>query len=344
MTENNKTPAMQASFVKDALEITKNLGYLLFCLIIIISGLMMFGASFKYHFLFNMTSSEMVYFLLQSGFYIVIVFTIFCYLLSPIGYLVYYLVFNTVSCASLIGKYIIENIKLCGANKELLNWHSYLDLNKTSDNSNGELLKINEIIKIHHYVFGILLAIVITIAYFKFRIMHNEGFLFACFSMCIVFPTIDIAIKSFMKYQTKLIFVITFCIFVCIFGLFFSKTGYYLFEIYLSVTNGLKHNPVIMLDNDCILKNRPIFNQYDPQVINIITNKSEPTSSKYLSVESTYFNKHSQSYSQFLESYSIISSESNVTYINFYSNKLIYLEKKDKTLDLSDCSTVKVLN
>lgn len=340
MTQNNKPSIISVSSVKESLEITKNIGYLLFCLMIIISGLMMFGASFKYHFLFNLTSGEMIYFLLQSGFYIVIVFTVLCYLLSPMGYLVYYLLFKIFFKVRLIGEYIIENIKLCRENKELLNWCSYLDSNKTIDN-NDELLKINEIIKRHHYVlFSLLLIIVFIFVYSTFTIIHNKDFLFACFSICLVFPSIKIVINR----QYKLDLVIVVCIFVCIHGLFFSNTGYYFFENYLSITNGLKHNPVIVLDNDCTLKNRPIFNQYDPQIINIVTNKSESTSFGYRSVESAYFNNHSQIFSQFLESFSILRSESNVKYINFYSNKLIYLENKDKTIDLSGCVTVKVLN
>lgn len=86
----------------------------------------------------------------------------------------------------------------------------------------------------------------------------------------------------------KLIFVITLCLSVCTW-IFFLKDKIF--------------NLVIMLDNDCTLKNKPI-----------LTNKSDSMSPGYLSVEITCFNNHSQIFSSFLEPYAIIILESRVIY------------------------------
>lgn len=320
--------------IKNVLDILTNCGYLLFCVMIGISGLMLFGASVKYHFLFNVDTSQLLYFLFQAGFFIVICFLIICYVLSPLGYFIYWVTYHIIT----VILYVLHDTRQCLKNKKMISWNEY-------KSQKQNLVEYKNIFTHFRIILGALIFFAIISIFYLY--ISEIDFLYACIAASIVFSSIDIAINSLLKRKSKfkLNFIISYIAITILFSLLIPKTGYYLFELYLSVTGGLKsQHPILMLDKDCVLKNAPIFNQYESSTISIISNKTESSEKSYHYLMKEFFNNDKSIASQFLESYSIIQTESNITYIKFYNNKFIYVKKFGKTIDLSDCSMIKVLN
>ncbi|RTL01998.1 MAG: hypothetical protein EKK57_03105 [Proteobacteria bacterium] len=336
--------------VRNIFETFKILGYLVFCLMIVLSGLMIFGASIKYHFLFSIGSNQLIYFLLQSGFFISVMFIFICYFLAPAGYLFFFCMFRLLDYIE--NKFskkriIIEKekfIKLIGDKFISESYEDEIGINiyvkkrghnkKFSNTKN--FLPFNIWFLLLSFIVGTTVSIVFLYPLYDGRI---EDIALAIVCMSITIPVINIAVTNYYK-NIKLAVIL--CIATLLYAILISDSGEKLFNQYMKTSGNLIESPTLIMDKSCANINQPIFNQVESSII--ITSETSLNSKIFKEINNKYFKSNTAELQNYLESYSILQSDKTNSYVQLYDNKLLYIYKKNKSIDLSDCATVKILN
>ena len=336
------------SSVTSFFELLKTAGLLTFYFVVAVGALMLFGATIKYRMELNASVSQVVYFLVQSGFYIVLGFLFFIFALSPLGNLLYTLLFrltilyrHTVSKNKVIvDKSVMytllkdDNLKtlLMNDDNEVL-IDCYIQ-KKTTD-ANNVLLRNFTTENLFTQLFASI--VLFLISYYPLKLLYSGNtfeLIYAYFCLAITIPVIKIAI---LKYKENIKFSVVLAGSAIMYPFLIAGLGYNLFDNYMKLTGHITESiHKLALNKSCMISNLPSINKYKSE-IQILT-ESE--------IKSNFFNESSNIYlSRYVESYSVLSFVGSFpTFVNIYDNKSLYLPKHKVSIDLSDCYTAKVLN
>lgn len=337
--------------IRNIFEIFKILGYLVFCLMIILSGLMIFGASIKYHFLFSINNSQLIYFLLQSGFFISVMFLFFCYLLSPAGYLFFFIIFNFLDYIEnkFSKKRIFINkgkfIELIDAefdseiyeNNIGISIYVKKKINSRKSYNIRDFSPFNIWFLLLYFVIGTAISIIFLYPLYNGSI---GDIILAIICISITIPVIKTVINNYYK-NIKLAIILS--VATLLYALLISNSGEKLFNQYMKILGNLIENPMLIIDKSCAYVNQPVLNQVESS-ITMITSKTSVNAKIFEEINNKYFKGNPIEMQQYLESYSILKSNKTNRYIKFYDNQILYIDEIGKAINLSNCSTVQILN